>query len=260
MGSMTDKVAVVVGASAGLGKAVARRCAAEGAHVVMLARGEARLLEAAADVGERAVPLVCDITQPDSVRTAFAEIERRLGRVDALLQVAGVGRVARIADATDDDIQFVMGVNLLGPIYTTRAAVPLLRAAGGGDVVFVSSEIVGDFLPRMVLYGASKGGLDVFARQMVHELKPEGIRVSRFTSGSIAGTSFGDNFDPEAIAAAYPEWMESGYLTRVAGPGMDADSMAEAMLFVITRPKGQMIDVIHVRSFAEGAATVSDAE
>jgi NAD(P)-dependent dehydrogenase (short-subunit alcohol dehydrogenase family) len=223
----------------------------------MLARGAERLAAAAEEVGSRAVPLTCDIARPESVREAFARIEERFGRIDALLNVAGVARIRRIEDASDDDIAFVMGVNLLGPIYTTRAAVPLLRAAGGGDIVFVSSEIVTDYLPRMVLYGASKGGLEVFARQMAHELKPEGIRVSRFTSGSVAGTGFGDNFEPAEIGAVLPEWEESGYLTRVAGPGMDAGWMAEALLFLLTRPRGQMIDVIHVRSFASGAARPS---
>lgn len=257
MGALQDEVVVVAGASAGIGLAVARRCAAEGAEVVMLARGGERLAAAADEVGPRAVPLRCDIAQPDSVRAAFDRIADRFGRIDALLNVAGVARVRTIEHATDDDIAFVFGVNLLGPVYTTRAAIPLLRAAGGGDVVYVSSEIVDDYLPRMVLYGASKGGLDVFARQMSHELKPHGIRVTRFTSGSVAGTGFGDNFDPADIADAYPEWEASGYLTRVAGPGMDAAWMADAFVFLLTRPRGQTIDVIRVRSFAPGAARPS---
>src|SRR5215212_5465779 len=108
----------------------------------MLARGVTRLDEAAAAFGLRAMPIVCDIAQPDSVRDAFAKIVQCFGHVDALLNVAGVARIRRIEDASDDDIAHVMGVNLLGPIYTTRAAVPLLRAAGGGDIVYVSSEIV----------------------------------------------------------------------------------------------------------------------
>lgn len=257
MGVLEGKVVVVAGASAGIGRAVSSRCAAEGADVVMLARGAARLAEAAAEIGDRAIPISCDVAIPDSVRNAFAQIAERFGRIDALLQVAGVARITRIEDAADDDIAFVMGVNLLGPLYTTRSAVPLLRASGGGDIVYVSSEIVGDYLPRMVLYGASKGGLDVFARQMMHELKPEGIRVSRFTSGSVADTGFGDNFDPSAIGEVFPEWEASGYLTRVAGPGMDAAWMADAMVFLLTRPRAQIVDVIHVRSFAGGAARPS---
>jgi NAD(P)-dependent dehydrogenase (short-subunit alcohol dehydrogenase family) len=252
---LEGKVIVVVGASAGIGLAAARTCAREGASVVMLARGKERLDAAAAEVGEQALPIACDIAQPDSVRAAFAMIADRHGKLDALLNVAGVARIRRIEEASDDDIAFVFGTNLLGPIYTTRAAIPLMRVAGGGDIVNVSSEITDDYMPRMVLYGASKGGLDTFSRMMVHELKVDNIRVSRYVSGSVGGTAFGDNFAEGEVEGVWEEWDASGYLTRVAGPGMDPDWMAEAIVFAISRPRGQMIDVIHVRSFAPGHDT-----
>jgi NADP-dependent 3-hydroxy acid dehydrogenase YdfG len=251
---LADKVVVIAGASAGIGLAAAQACAAEGAQVVMLARGQTRLDEAAAPLGEAATAIVCDVMQPDSVRAAFHTIREKFGRVDALLNVAGVARIRRIEDATDEDIAFVVGVNMLGPIYTTRAVVPLMRAAGGGDIVNVSSEIVGEYMPQMVLYGASKGGLDTFSQMMVHELKADNIRVVRFTSGSVGGTGFGDNFGEGEVERVWPEWDASGYLTRVAGPGMEPAWMADAIVFAITRPRGQMIDVINVRSFAPGAA------
>jgi len=104
-----------------------------------------------------------------------------------------------------------------------------------------------------VLYGVSKGGLEVFSRMMGHELKRDGIRVCTYVSGSTA-TDFGVNFEPGEIEAAYPEWEASGYLERVAGPGMDPEWMAEAFVFELTRPAGQMVDRIHVRSFAPGHA------
>jgi NAD(P)-dependent dehydrogenase (short-subunit alcohol dehydrogenase family) len=251
---LTGKVVVIAGSSAGIGFASARRCAEEGADVVMLARGSGRLTEAAEEVGSKAFPIVCDVTSPDSVRAAFARVGERFGKIDALFNVAGAARIRRIEHATDDDIALVFGVNLLGPIYTTRAAIPLMRAAGAGDIVNVSSEIVDDYMPQMVLYGASKGGLDTFTKMMVHELQADNIRLVRFTSGSVS-TSFGDNFSEGEVEAVWPEWDASGYLVRVAGPGMDPNWMADAMIFTITRPRGQMIDVIHVRSFAPGHAT-----
>ena len=260
MGVLEAKVIVVAGASAGIGLGVAQRCAREGAQVVMIARGAERLTAAAAVVGHDAVAIVCDLAEPDSIRETFAAIDARFGRIDALLYVAGAARIRRIEDASDGDIATVFGVNLLGPVYATRAAVPLLRAAGGGDIVYVSSEIVEDYLPRMVLYGASKGGLEVFARQVGHELKGDAIRVSRFTSGSVADTGFGDNFESDDVAAALPEWEASGYLTRVAGPGMDIEWMADAFVFLLSRPPGQVVDVIHVRSFAAGVAQVTHAD
>jgi NAD(P)-dependent dehydrogenase (short-subunit alcohol dehydrogenase family) len=148
----------------------------------------------------------------------------------------------------------VIGVNLLGPIYTTRAAIPLLRNAGGGDIINVSSEITTDYMPRMVLYGTGKAGLETFSRMMAHELKSDSIRVATYMSGSTADTGFGVNFEPAVVEAVYPEWEASGFLTRVAGPGMDPDWMAEVFVFLMTRPLGQTIDVIHVRSSAAGSA------
>ncbi len=250
MGQRLDgRVVVVVGASSGIGLAAATLCASEGADVVMLARGRDRLEKEANAL--RATPVICDVADPASVRNAFGRIDEAFSRVDALLNVAGVARVRRIEDATDEDIAYVMGVNLLGPIYTTRAAIPLLRKAGGGDIVNVTSEITSDYLPSMVLYGASKGGLDHFSRMMVHELKEDRIRVSNYVSGTVT-SDFGSNFAPEEVEAAFPAWDASGYLTRVAGPGQDPAWMAEALVFILTRPAGQMIDVVHVRSFGPG--------
>lgn len=249
---LDDKVIAVVGASSGIGLAAAELCAKEGARVVMLARGRERLEAQAEPIG--AAPVVCDVADPTSVRNAFAQIDERFGQLDALLNVAGVARIRKIEDATDEDIAFVLGVDLLGPIYTTRAAIPLMRRVGGGDIINVSSEITSDYMPLMVLYGTAKGGLDTFSRMMVHELKEENIRVANYVSGSVA-TNFADNFSPEEVEAAWPIWDASGYMTRVAGPGMDPAWMAEAFLFQLTRPRGQMIDVIHVRSFAPGAPT-----
>jgi NAD(P)-dependent dehydrogenase (short-subunit alcohol dehydrogenase family) len=239
---------VIAGASAGIGRATATRFAAAGATVVMLARGKERLAEAADSVGSSAVPIVTDVAEPDSVRAAFAEITDRLGRVDVLLNVAGVTRVRWFEDATDEDIAHVMGINLLGPMYTTRAAIPLLDAAGGGVIVNVSSEITLDAMPMMVLYGTSKAGLEAFTKTMNRELRDRGIRVCTCVVGSTI-TSFSDNFSTEDLVTAHPVWMADGYIGRVAGTQpMEAEDVAEALFFQATRPPRQMLDVMHVRA------------
>ncbi|MCU1343963.1 MAG: short-chain dehydrogenase/reductase [Acidimicrobiia bacterium] len=251
---LAGRVIAIAGASAGIGLATSTLCAAEGAQVVMLARGKERLEECASKIG--AIPVPCDVADPSSVRAAFAEIDRQFGKLNALINVAGVARIRAIEDASDEDINFVFGVNLLGPIFTTRSAVPLLRKAGGGDIINVSSEMTDDYMPKMVLYGASKGGLDSFSKMMVHELKPDKIRVCLYVSGSV-NTEFASNFTMEEMEAVFPEWQASGYLDRVAGPGMEPEWMAEAFLFQLTRPAGQMIDRIHVRSFSPGHETAT---
>lgn len=249
--SMDGKVVVVSGASAGIGKATAKRFADEGAHVVLLARRKARLDEAAAEIGRAAVPIPADVGDPDSVRAAFAQVDAQFGHLDVLLNVAGAARVRLIEDASDDDIASVVGANFLGPIYTTRAAIPLLKKAGGGDIVNVSSEVTLDDLPLMTLYSATKRGLDGFTKTMTKELKADKIRVTLVTMGTVDGTEFGDNFGPGDAERAYPAWEEDGYLTRVAGAHqpLDAAWVADAMLYAVTRPRGMMMDVIHTRVF-----------
>jgi len=247
--TMEDKVVVVAGGSAGIGKAAAQRFAEEGAHVVILARHRERLEQAAAEIGDHAVAVVADVCDPDSVRAAFAQVDTRFGRIDVLLNVAGVARARRIEDASDDDIRTVVGTNFLGPIYCTRAAVPLLRKAGG-DIVNVSSEVTLDDMPMMTLYSASKRALNGFTSSMTKELRRDGIRVTLVIMGNVAGTAFGDNFTPEDYGRAYPVWEADGYLRRVSGThAMPPSWIADVLLFTVTRPRGMMLDVVHARVF-----------
>jgi NAD(P)-dependent dehydrogenase (short-subunit alcohol dehydrogenase family) len=246
-----NRIIAIVGGSSGVGLATAEKLAGHGGIVVVMARGKERLDQAVLRLEGRAVAVAMDAADPASVRRAFAEVGRRFGKLDALLNVAGVARPIKIADATDDDIAYVMGINFLGPIYTTRSAIPLLKAAGGGDIVNVSSEITLDALPFMTLYGASKGGLEVFSRMMNRELKPEGIRVSTVVLGRTDTEFSSANIgDADQMASMRAIWDADGYSTRISGlVPMDRESVAEALLFLVTRPPGQMLDVMHVRSF-----------
>ncbi len=249
-GALEGKVAVVTGASSGIGKATAALLAEQGAEVVLLARGKQRLEEAAQAIGPRATAIATDVADPESVRAAFARIAAERGRVDVLANVAGVVRIARIEDATDEDIASAVGTNFLGPIYTTRAAIPLLKRAGGGDIVNFSSEVTLDDMPLATLYSASKGGLESFTKTMTKELKEERIRVTLLRVG-LTDTAMSETLEPATLARAYPIWEQDGYLRRVAGRDpMDPRWVAEALLFAVTRPRGQMVDVIHARSFS----------
>jgi NAD(P)-dependent dehydrogenase (short-subunit alcohol dehydrogenase family) len=244
------KVVLVTGASSGIGLAAAHRFAADGARVIMVARGSERLAAASAAVGSAALPIAADVGNPDSVRGVFAQVEDRFGHLDVLLNVAGVARVRLIEEATDEDIAATVGTNFMGPIYTTRSAIPLLRQAGGGDIVNVSSEVTLDDLPLMTLYSATKRGLDGFTRTMTKELRADGIRVSLMVMGTVGETGFSDNFGPGDAERAFPVWEEDGYLTRVAGAAhpIEADWVADALVYAVTRPRGMMLDVLHVRA------------
>jgi NAD(P)-dependent dehydrogenase (short-subunit alcohol dehydrogenase family) len=254
MGALDGKVAVVTGPTSGSGHGIAKRFVEEGAHVVALARGEERLVELAAELGDHLVPVVTDVGNPDSVRAAFAEVDRRFGKLDILINNAAIYRPCAVELLSDSDISAQVNTNLLGPIYTCRAAIPLLRAAGGGDIVNTSSESTLDPFPMLSLYVATKAGLEMFDRILADELVDEHIRVTTLVQGTAFGTGTGSTdwaWDPEHGAAALAMWERKGYLGRVAGHsgGQEVDDIADVHIFIVTRPRTQKLDTVYCRSF-----------
>ena len=139
------KVIVITGAGVGLGRALARRFAADGETVVLLGRTLAKVEAAAAEIGERAMAAACDVGSPDSVRAAFAAIATRHPRIDVLINNAALFEPFLIAEASDAQLLDIVGTNLTGPMLCARAAIPMMGR--GGHIINVSSESVGYGLP-----------------------------------------------------------------------------------------------------------------
>jgi NAD(P)-dependent dehydrogenase (short-subunit alcohol dehydrogenase family) len=246
--SMDGKVVVVSGASMGVGRATAQRFAQQGATVVLLARRKLLLDEIAESIGPNAVPIVTDITASGEVGAAFEQVAAEFGRVDILINSAGASRIRLIEEASDEDIAVTVNTNLIAPIYTTRAAIPLLRAAGGGDIMNISSEITLDHLPMMTLYAATKRGLNGFTEAMSRELRRDSIRVTLVILGAVGDTGIHENFTIGDIERARPIWEADGYLTRMSGTKMlTSATVAEVLFDVLSRPRELMMDVVHVR-------------
>jgi NAD(P)-dependent dehydrogenase (short-subunit alcohol dehydrogenase family) len=251
--TLADKIVVVSGASTGIGRASAVRFAADGATVVLLARRKKLLDELAAEIGPSARPIVTDVTDSGSVRAAFGQVAAEFGRIDALVNSAAITRIKAIEEATDEDIAESVGTNLIGPIYTTRSAIPLLRAAGGGDLINISSEITLDHMPLMTLYSASKHGLNGFTTAMTRELRKDAIRVTLVILGAVGDTGVYENFGEGALEKAWPIWEADGYLTRMSGSHqLLSATVADVLQHIVTRPPELMLDVIHVRPAATG--------
>ncbi len=251
---LEGKVAVVTGATSGSGRAIVRRFVDEGAAVVMLARGEARLKELEASLGSAAKGVPTDIGDPDSVRAAFAQVERQFGKLDILVNNAAVYRPCPIEELSDGDILTQTRTNFLGPVYTCRAAIPLLRAAGGGDIVNTSSETTLDPFPHLSMYTATKAALEAFSRMIMAELPDDDIRVTTLVQGVALGEgggSTGWSWEPERAQRATELWERQGYLARVGGTqgGQSVDAVADVHVYVVTRPRGQKLDTIHVRGY-----------
>lgn len=179
-----SKIIVITGAGVGLGRALARRFAADGDRVVLLGRTLEKVQAAAQEIGERALPVHCDVTSPSSVKEAFAEIAKHHPRIDVLINNAAVYEPFLIAEATDEQIMQPLLTNIAGAALCARSAIPMMQR--GSHIINISSESVDLLhLPHMVMYQASKAGLERFTSGLQRELEPSGIRVTAVRAGSM---------------------------------------------------------------------------
>ena len=206
------KVIVITGAGAGLGRALARRFAADGESVVLLGRNVGKVQKAAAELGECALAFGCDVTSPDSVRAAFAQIAARHPRVDVLINNAAVYEPFLIAEATDDQILKSVTTNLAGPIFCVRSAIPLMGK--GSHIINVTSESIGMLFPHLVMYQSSKAGLERFSQGLYHELDPQGIRVTTVRAGQMMDEDKVWEVDPQAAMRFAQAAMAAGVNLR----------------------------------------------
>ena len=178
-----SKTIVITGAGVGLGRALARRFASDGDNVVLLGRTPAKVEAAAAEIGERAMAVACDVASPDSVRAAFAKIAERHSSIDVLINNAAVFEPFLIENATDEQILNTIATNLGGPMLCARAAIPMMKS--GGYIINVSSESVAMNFPHLSVYQSSKAGMERFSESLLQELTPKGIRVTNVRAGAM---------------------------------------------------------------------------
>ncbi len=181
------KVALVTGAARGIGLATAKRFLADGWHVALLDI-EGALLEsavAALQDPEATLALTCDVSDADGVAAAMTAIVGRFGRLDALVNNAGVAVFAPVLETSDADWNRIMAVNLTGPFLCTKAAAPLLREHGGGAIVNITSISAVRASTLRSAYGSSKAGLAHLTKQLAVELASLGIRVNGVAPGPV---------------------------------------------------------------------------
>ena len=195
----SDKIAIVTGASSGIGRLLAERLAAKGARVALVARRLDLLAEISAAIertGGQTLPVACDVARRDDVFAAAERVRAHFGRIDVLINNAGYGRHARFADWDLDDIERMMQVNYLGSVYWTKAVLPHLVAARRGWIVFMASVAGRIGVPDESAYVASKFAMVGLAEALSSEVEDAGVHVLTVCPGAI-DTPF---FDAESLA------------------------------------------------------------
>ena len=199
MTRLLDKVALVTGASKGIGFETAKIFAEEDAKIVMTARGEDDL-ESAADtiraIGGRVITVAGDVGVRADCERALDAAKSGFGGLDILVNNAGIGYFAEVENMTDEGFDAVMKTNLYGVFYMCRGAIPMLEARGGGYILNISSLAGQNTFARGGAYCASKHALNGFSECLMLEVRQRGIAVSYVCPGSVS-TSFGHSKESE---------------------------------------------------------------
>jgi NADP-dependent 3-hydroxy acid dehydrogenase YdfG len=233
MTSLEGKVALVTGASRGIGAAVAHSLAAEGVRLALASRS-------GDDLGlDGAVARRCDVRQPDDLEALVAQAVERFGGIDILVANAGVGAYGPFLDLPADQLEEMIDINVKGTLYAVRAVLPHLLKSDAADIVTLASEAGRRGLPFEAVYCASKFAQVGFTRALDHELREQGVRCSNVCPGGVA-TDFamGRGRTPDMPALA-------GMMTP--------EDVAEVVLFVITRPRNHRVLETAFRPIAEPA-------
>lgn len=233
MGRLEGKVGLITGGAGAIGRATARRFAAEGAIVVVADRGEGRAADVAAALraegGGQALGVDVDVTSDASVAAMVGQAVAAYGRIDILFTCAGVLVSGSVTETLLADWERTLAVNLTGPFLASRHVVPVMLANGGGSIVHMSSTagLVGE--TSIAAYCASKGGVLMLARQMALDFARQGVRVNVICPGWI-DTPFND----PAIQAAGGKEALQPFVEQMVPIGRQGtpDEVADVVAFL----------------------------
>ena len=231
MNGVGGKVALVTGASGGIGAAVARSLAEQGVRLGLVSRS-------GVDLGiADAVAQPCDVRDAAAVDAFVGRVVERFGGLDILVANAGVGAYGPFLELDPAHLEEMIDLNVKGTLYTVRAALPHLLKSDGADIVTLASEAGRRGLPYEAVYCASKFAQVGFTRALDHELRSHGVRCTNVCPGGVA-TEFamGRGRTPD--------------MPELAGM-MSAEDVAEAVLFVLTRPRNHRILEVAFRPVSE---------
>jgi NAD(P)-dependent dehydrogenase (short-subunit alcohol dehydrogenase family) len=245
MRNLIGKVAIVTGGGSGIGLAIAKQLANNGASVVITGRRQAVLNEAVASLGGDAVGIVADVSQASSIEALYASVRRRYGHIDVLVASAGGGVHAPLGQITEAQIDQQFSTNVKGVVLTIQGALGLL--VPGSSVVIIGSTASMDPGPNMSIYGGTKAAVRNMVRSWVTELKGTGIRINILSPGPT---------NTDSLREAFGDKAEEGlaFLTAKSPLGRigEPDEIASAVAFLASNASSY---INGVELFADGGAS-----
>ncbi|HEY2700622.1 MAG TPA: SDR family NAD(P)-dependent oxidoreductase [Pseudonocardiaceae bacterium] len=232
---MNGRVALVTGASRGIGRAIAQQLSADDFRVALLARDQAALRDTAAACTGPTMVIPTDVTSTEAIDSAFAQVEDSWGPVEVLVANAGAGASARIERTTDEDWQRIIGLNLTAPFRCVRRAIPAMRAARWGRIVVIASTAAHVGEPYIAAYTASKHGVLGLVRSAAAELAREGVTVNAVCPGFV-DTPMTDETIANIVATTgrgAEEARETLARRQPIGRLIRPDEVADAVLFCV---------------------------
>jgi NADP-dependent 3-hydroxy acid dehydrogenase YdfG len=242
MGRLDSKVAVVTGASSGIGEATAEALAAEGAAVVVAARREERLsdlVERIKGSGGKALAVECDVTDEWQAHDLIRQAKEEFGRVDILVNNAGVMQLSKVEKGLSDEWRTMFEVNVLGLLYTTDAAIEVMKEQGSGHLINISSLASRGTRPGLGVYSGTKMAVNGISEALRQELLEYNIRVTMVEPG-VVKTEL-----PEHITDEEAREGIQGMLGSIEP--LQPEDIANAIVYVITQPPRVSINEILIR-------------
>jgi len=251
---LQGKVAVVTGASKGMGRHFVAALAGCGMKVAALARPSAQLDSLAAEfgpeLGDAVFAVACDVTAPDAVKAAIDKAASHFGKIDVLVNNAAIYHPFAFEEGSDALIRSHIEVNVLGLAWATRAAIPHLRRTRG-QIINISSESVRRPFPMLALYAATKAAVEALSEGLREELRSEGIRISVLRSGSVSGGTGGDGWSDETRQKFFAKIVQTGHAAMSGSPACP-QSMAQGLISILSLPRDVSIDLVELRAAEEG--------
>lgn len=249
---MKDKVIIVTGASKGVGFAIAESLLKGGAKVALFARNKTSLDEAVSGLvlsginSDNILAVVADVSNKESVSNGFSVVTKHFGRLDGLVNNAGVARPSSIENLSADDMHLQINTNFIGLVYCCQQAVSYLKDnLEGGLIVNISSATVHheNEMSHLSVYAATKAAVEMFSRELRYEVTEYGIGVTVVVPGAVA-SEFGSDFDFDKLSVALHAWQDRG---KHYDGMMQPETVGNAVAHCFTYPKGVSVDLLELK-------------